>query len=404
MWHRRARKTTTALIELVKQALFKKGAYWHIFPTYSEAKDAVWRDPNMLFRIIPKDLIARQNETELIVYLKNGSYIQLKGADDPDALRGAGPLGMIFDEWPFMKIEAWSIMEPVLRANGGWAWFVFTPKGKNHGWDFYNRGLSDNPEWRSWLLKASESNIISQHDLDEAKKTALNEGFYRQEWECDFLEGQGQIFKGVRDVMTALPEMPIEGHYYTIGCDLGKYKDYTVVSVADRSNNTMVYRDRFNQMEWPFIKKKIASIAKHYNNALVILDSTGLGDPIFDDLARNGTAVESYKFTEESKKDLIEKLSIWIEQKKLKLLKTEDALLEYDNYAYEILPSGRLRYGAPIGYHDDIVTADALMAWGLHDLYITKTDAPQTRLQAFRKIKESSYAEEEQNWKDFEAI
>ena len=107
MWHRRARKTTTALIELVKQALTKKGAYWHIFPTYAEAKDAVWRDPNMLFRIIPKDLIARQNETELIVYLKNGSYIQLKGADDPDALRGAGPLGIIFDEWAFMKIEAW---------------------------------------------------------------------------------------------------------------------------------------------------------------------------------------------------------------------------------------------------------------------------------------------------------
>src|SRR3989304_1603471 len=89
VWHRRARKTTTAIIELVKQSQIRVGVYWHIFPTYSEAKDAVWRDPKMLFRIMPERIVSKTNESELVVYFKNGSILQLKGADDPDALRGS---------------------------------------------------------------------------------------------------------------------------------------------------------------------------------------------------------------------------------------------------------------------------------------------------------------------------
>mgnify|MGYP001616655930 FL=1 len=114
-----------------------------MFPTYGEAKDAIWRQPDMLFRILPEQVIARTNETELVVYLKNGSIIQLKGADDPNALRGAGPVGMVFDEFAQIKIKAWEYSEPIIRANDGWAWFIGTPYGKNHFYDFYNRGQDE---------------------------------------------------------------------------------------------------------------------------------------------------------------------------------------------------------------------------------------------------------------------
>ena len=130
VWHRRARKTTTALTELIKQALYRKGVYWDIFPQYSQAKDTVWRDPNQLFRILPKEFIERTNETELVVYLKNGSVIQLKGGDDVDTLRGAGIYGVVFDEAEKVKEEAWQVVEPILRQNNGWAWFIGNPPGK----------------------------------------------------------------------------------------------------------------------------------------------------------------------------------------------------------------------------------------------------------------------------------
>ena len=173
-----------------------KGPYWHLFPTYREAKDAIWRDPHMLFGCIPEHFIEKKNEAELIVYLKNGSFIQLMGADNPDRLRGAGPLGIVLDEYDTMKADVWPTVQPILRANGGWAWFVGTPKGKGKLYDFYNLGQSGDPEWQSWLLKASESGIIKTDELMNSRKS-MSQALFNQEFECEFLEGEGSVFRSV---------------------------------------------------------------------------------------------------------------------------------------------------------------------------------------------------------------
>ena len=189
--------------------------------------------------------------------------------------------------------------------------------------------------------------------------------------------------------MSAVPHKPIEGHYYVMGVDLAKVQDFTTIRVFDRTTNKQVYKDRFQTIEWPFQKKRIATIAKHYNNALTVLDSTGLGDPIADDLSRMGVAIEAYKFTEQSKKDLVEKLSIWIEQKRIALLPDDQALIEYDNFSYEIGPTGKIRYGARQGFHDDIVIGDALAVWALTPLFKEAVEKPKNRIQkAYEKAKQ----------------
>lgn len=365
MWHRRARKTTTALNELAKQAHLKKGVYWHVFPTYAEAKEAVWKDPNMLFRIIPRELVDRTNEQELTIYLKCGSIISLKGADNPDRLRGAGPYGVILDEFAEMKPEVWfTIIQPILRQNGGWCWFVGTPRGKNHLHDVYQKGLQESEEWKSWLLKASTSKVLTDDQLQLARED-MPQALYNQEFECDFLEGEGKVFRGVRAVMTATPIKPIDGRMYVIGADLGKMIDYTVLTVYDRQSLSQVYQDRFKDLEWPFQKKKIRALSKHFNGALVMLDATGLGSPIADYLIRARVPVEPINITAPLKKEIIEKLSIWIEQQTIKMIRTEESLIEFDNFGYDIGKTGRITYGAPEGYHDDIVISHALAIWGL---------------------------------------
>jgi len=404
VWHRRARKTSTALEKVALEAFnphLKNKVYWVVFPTYAEAKDAVWKDPNMLFRVIPKELVARQNEVELTLYLHGGSVICLKGADHPDTLRGSGPYGVVLDEFATMKYEAWGIIEPVLRANGGWAWFIGTPKGKNHLYDLYNKGQGNNSEWKSWLLKASTSGIVSPEQLQEAR-LSMRQDLYNQEWECEFLEGAAQVFRGVRGVMDAKPQKPLEGHLYVMGVDLTKVKDYTALAVYDRSTNCQVYQDRFQTIEWPFQKAKIKEIAQHFNHALIMLDATGLGDPIADDLIRAGVAVEPVKITEQTKKDLIEKLSIWIEQKKFKMLNLEESRFEFDNFSYEVGPTGKIRYGAPEGYHDDIVIAHALAVWSLQPLIKVKsTEDSLIRREYLRRLGRISSDEQqlgEQEW------
>jgi hypothetical protein len=347
----------------------RKGAYWHIFPTFAEAKNAVWLDPNMLFRVIPPEIIKKKNETELRVELINGSYIQLIGADNPDRLRGAGPLGMVLDEYDTMKNDVWAIVQPIVRANRGWAWFIGTPKGKAKLYDMYNLGQSRDEEWGSWLLKASTSGIIPRKDLENSKKT-MSQAHYNQEWECEFLEGEGAVFRHVRAIATATPKKPQLGHKYIMGVDLAKVQDYTVISIYDRSTNEQVYQDRFNKIEYPFQKKRIVAIARFYNNAYAVIDSTGIGDPIFDDLVRSGLKGKPIKINNTVKKEMVEKLSIWIEQEKIKIIPINETLIEFDNFSYELSSTGLVRYNARQGYHDDIVIAHALAVMELQEIKV----------------------------------
>jgi hypothetical protein len=381
-------------MELLTQANITKGVYWHVFPTYTEGKDAVWRDPQMLFNIVPQEMIEKKNDSELIVYLRNGSLYQIKGADNPDSLRGAGPKGVVLDEFDTMKIEAWRIIEPILRANDGWAWFVGTPKGKKHLFEMYQRGQTNNKEWKSWRLKASESGIISPDQLEESRKTSL-QSTWNQEYECEFLEGEGSVFRGVREVMTSDPQKPMSGHYYVMGVDLAKVQDFTAITVYDRSTNEQVYQKRIQKIEWPFQKKWIKEVCNHYNRALISIDATGIGDPIADDLLRDNMPVEPYKITSESKKELIEKLSIWIEQKKIKMLNLEETSFEFDNFSYEVGPTGKIRYQAREGFHDDIVIAHALTIWLLQPLLVTQMPKEPTLVQQHLKSALKGYDQNE---------
>ena len=359
----------------------------------------------MLFNILPKELVDRVNQVEMVVYFKNGSVLQLKGADDPDYLRGAGPVGIVLDEFAKMKYEAWQILEPILRANGGWCWFIGTPKGKNHLHQMYVRGQEEHEEWKSWLLKASTSGIIPSDQLYEARRTAHDIGFYNQEYECEFLEGEGSVFRNVRSIMTATPQKPNSTHLYVLGVDLAKHTDYTVITVYDRTTNAQVYQDRFNKLEWPYVKKKIKAVSEHYNKALTILDATGLGDPIYDDLVRDQVPCLAYKISEPSKKDLIEKLSIWIDQGTFKMLPIQETLLEFENFSYVMGATGKIRYGAPQGFHDDIVIAHALAVSSLQPLVVVPLPPRKTRVQRhYEQAKKRFYENDEdvKEWAEWE--
>ena len=387
---------------MTKQAHRRIGVYWYIFPTFTEGRDTVFRDPSMIPNTIPQDLISKFHESMGVIYLKCGSIIQLKGADDPKTLRGPNPVGVVLDEFATMKVEAWQVIEPVLRINGGWCWFIGTPKGQNHLYSFYQRGQSGHSEWKSWLLKASESGIVSAESLKEAKETAVSEAFYTQEYECAFLEGEGKIFRGVRDVCIAEPEKPQQGEHYVMGVDLAKHVDWTVVTVYKRSNNQQVYQDRFQRLDWPFQKVKIKSVSDMYNKALIVLDATGIGDPIYDDLAMAGAPIEPVKITEPIKAQLVQKLSTFIEQRRIKMIPMQETLFEFDNFSYTIGPTGKFRYGAPDGFHDDIVISHALAIHGLNPLIYKIAEPPKTLIQqAFESAKMRHQLENETNSREW---
>lgn len=369
VWHRRARKTTTLIEEVRKQSYIRKGVYWIVLPLRKQAKDNLWKDPDMLFRIIDQREIAKANESELTIYFKNGSLLQLHGADHPESLKGGNPIGGGSDEFDTMKPELWNeVVYPIINNNGGWWWFTGTPKGKKNLYKHLNYARENLPNWYGMHLRGDKSGILTTEQLEEARKT-MTEDLFRQEILCDFLEDAGTVFRRIGLSATAKPQPPEPGVSYIMGVDLAKYQDWTVIVVVDTTTNQEVYRDRFQKLEWPFQKAKISSVAGFYNSAQIYIDGTGLGDPIADDLKRMGLSVKPIKFTNLSKKEMVEKLSIWIEQGYYKFIDDPEgnARYELENFAYTMLPSGSVQYSAPEGFHDDEVFAKALACQGLFE-------------------------------------
>jgi len=84
---------------------------------------------------------------------------------------------------------------------------------------------------------------------------------------------------------------------------------------------------------------------------------------VLDELQRSNIPVEGYKFTNATKKNLIENLSMMIEKQEISYPNIPELVNELKMYGYTMSPSGLTQYGAPQGYHDDCVIALALAAW-----------------------------------------
>lgn len=353
----------------------------------------------------PNSTLIKRKETELRVDFKSsGGQIYVFGSDRPDLMRGPNPQGVVLDEFAYMKPQVWDdIIQPIMRANPkAWCWFISTPAGKNHFFRVFQFGQRKDTEWKSWQLTINDSGIFTPEQIRNAERESLPQA-WQQEYLCDFLEGEGSVFRGVREVMRAIPEKPQEGHQYVMGVDLAKHKDYTVIAVYDRANNAQVYQERFNQLEYVFQKVKIKEISKHYNNASIVIDSTGLGEPIYDDLSRANIPVQGIKITQPLKKDLVEKLSQWIQMKRIRMLPIEETTFEFDNFRYEVGPTGLLKYGAPEGFNDDIVIAHALAIWSLTPLYIERAEPGKTRIQQeYERRMRLQYGEQEAEFGEWE--
>ena len=183
--HRRFGKTVREINELIKRAILcdkPNPRFAYIAPYYNQAKQVAWD----YLKFYSQPVSAKKPlESELTVELVNGAKIRLYGADNPDALRGIYLDGVVLDEYGDMKPNIFGeIIRPLLADRKGWASFIGTPKGKNH---FYRvaKQAQESPDWFYQTLKASETGIIADAELDDARRQMTPEQ-YAQEFECAF--------------------------------------------------------------------------------------------------------------------------------------------------------------------------------------------------------------------------
>jgi phage terminase large subunit len=184
--HRRAGKTVACIMDLIKRAVEHKGReprFAYIAPTYTQAKDVAWSYLKEYTQAIPG---MAKSESELTVtFPHNGARIRLYGAENYDRIRGLYLDGAIIDETGDIDPRAWpEVIRPALSDRKGWATFIGTPKGRNAFFDIY-RNSRDSEDWFSASLKASETGVIDDAELADARRSMTQEQ-YAQEYECSF--------------------------------------------------------------------------------------------------------------------------------------------------------------------------------------------------------------------------
>lgn len=162
--------------------------------------------------------------------------------------------------------------------------------------------------------------------------------------------------------------MPENGDFQ-LGVDLAKYNDWTVLTPFSLNTFIVYPQERFNQIDWNLQKARIEAMARRFNNALIWPDSTGLGDPIVEDLKARGLNIggedgRGFKFTEISRQNLLNNLAILLEQDKIKIPDDEGLIAELEAFQYTLTENGKIKVKVPEGLHDDRVMSLALSVYG----------------------------------------
>jgi len=200
VWHRRAGKDDLCLHYAATAAMQKPAMYWHMLPEATQARKAIWEAVNPhtgLLRIdeaFPHAIRSRTRNQEMAITFINGSTWQVVGSDNYNSLIGTPPYGLIFSEFAVADPKAWAYLRPILAENGGWAFFIYTPRGENHGKKLYDASVT-REDWFSELLTVEETNVFDEKTLDQEKQELIDEygetrgiALFNQEYYCSFYE------------------------------------------------------------------------------------------------------------------------------------------------------------------------------------------------------------------------
>ena len=322
----------------------KRVAY--ITPTYQLGK-IFFKE---IVDLLPLEIYSK-NESDLVITFITGGSIRFFTGERLDNLRGLKFHLAVIDEASFIPNleDGWlNSIRPTLTDYKGKAIFLSTPKGKNYFFSLFSKA---EPDWQSFKFTTYDNPYIDPNEIDDARKQ-LPEVVFEQEYMANPAENAANPFgsQHIRKCLYPVTTMPVVAY----GIDLAKSVDWTVIVGLDEDGN-VAYFDRF-QMDWHNTKQTILRLPK----CPILVDSTGVGDPILEDLQREGVMIQGLKFTSSSKQQLMEGLQAAIHQGKIGY---PEGIISQELEVFEYMYTATgVKYSAPSGFHDDAVMALAL-AW-----------------------------------------
>jgi hypothetical protein len=188
---RRFGKTYLSLYHLCREARWPGREIFYITSSYRSAKMILWKP--LKKRLLDLRWVKKINESELSITLKNGSTISLKGAENPDSLRGPSLSYCVIDEVAEVDPELWyEVIRPALSDQQGGALFIGTPKGKgNWSYDLYCKE-QELEDWKSFQFRTIDGGWVKPEEIEAARKE-LDARTFRQEFEASWETFEGRV-------------------------------------------------------------------------------------------------------------------------------------------------------------------------------------------------------------------
>ncbi len=344
-------KTIGMIIWLHEQMIACEGtnkSFWWVAPYYTTTKIAFYR----WWDFIPLDIrhMFSKKETELIIkYPGTEHKVYFKSADNPDTLYGEDVHAVVMDEASRQREEAWNAVRTTLTATKGRGKIIGNLKGRKN-W-FYRDAKKAKANGIGYHFLTSYDNpYLDPGEIKLAKKNLPEHVFNELFLSKPMDEGANPF--GIDYIRNAIKPLSNEKPV-CFGIDLAKYVDWTVIIGLDENKDICFY-ERF-QKDWKLTREVILNRVEDIST---LIDCTGVGDPIVEDLQRNRNNIEGLKFTASSKQQLMEGLASDIQKGNISIL---EGVMQDELESFEFIPTRTgIRYSAPTGQHDNCCVALAL--------------------------------------------
>lgn len=401
-------KSISAAVALTSTfPLDKQGLSRWIAPYYHQSKIGF----RYCQRMLPGEPYVLANQSDLSLKIPaNDSTLQFFHGQNVEAIEGDAVKRYVFDEFAKQKATIYDAAQTTMTFTKGKAIYISTPRGKNH---FYKKCMLAKAEMiadikagrvpkKLFITAPTSANPLVDLSIIEDARRNLPDRLFRQYYLAEFVD-DGSVFSGFRDLIKgkelefypgskqAWTETDADKIDVVIGADWAKTTDFTVFtawSYTDRIKRLVGF-ERFQHRDYRYVIKDLVRFAKKFHSvAIVYHDKTGLGTVIDDLLSDAQLPFEGITFTNDSKTNMINTLMISVQNKEIELPNWPDMLLELDAFEVTTTELGKMKYSAPSGMHDDIVSSmmlgfaavnefgvkSALDVRSIDDLEIEQTD------------------------------
>ncbi len=368
-------------------------------PTYDQTRIIFGEVVNQLSKSclspMVKDIIKRPFPQ--VKYI-NGSLVEFRSTKNPENIRGHKCHRAILDEAAFIPDDVVSsVIEPMLMDYNGSYVKISTPFGTgNHfykSWVLGQPDLEDPTRTRmdgfsSYQFTSLSNPHISHEYLEKKRKEYGGDSIiFRTEYLAEFIEDQNNVFRysdivgNIDNTLRLQPRLDrardiypagLPYHKYVIGLDIAKHSDYTAIIILDVSvyPYQVIYCDRYQNKPYSVIIDEIIALKECFNGADIVVDSTGIGDAIYEELELYGAY--GYIFTKKSKFHLVEVLQKAMENDPavgkvadINYPQIHELIKELQYFEYRRNQETKnIKMEAKAGYHDDLVMALGLAVYG----------------------------------------